>query len=119
VHDYDDDVNAKQNEKETQERSAESPVTEKTDESAVKSKRERNTNNLRKSEESDSAVLMKYILENKAEHPQETDAIDSFLSEIAVTPKSLSSYYQNIAKQNVFSTFWFRNAANRECWFNK
>jgi hypothetical protein len=50
VHDYDDDVNAKESEKETQEQSAESPVTETTDESIVRSKRERNTKNLRKSE---------------------------------------------------------------------
>jgi hypothetical protein len=70
VRDYDDDENAKQSEKEIKEQSAESPGTETTDESVVKSKRESNTKNLRKSKKTASAVLMKYILERKQSSPR-------------------------------------------------
>jgi hypothetical protein len=68
----------------------------------LKCKRERNAKKLRKSEESASAVLMKYILEKTEEKPHEAN-VDAFLSGIAVTMKSFSPYYLNIAKQKTFS----------------
>jgi hypothetical protein len=46
---------------------------------------------------------MKYVLEMKAEERQKADAVDFFLAGIAVTLKSFSTYYQNTAKQKIFS----------------
>lgn len=54
-------------------------------------------------EESASAVLMKYILANKIKQPAETHPVDAFLSGISATMKSFTPYYQNIAKQKIFS----------------
>jgi hypothetical protein len=45
-----------------------------------------------KSEESASAGLIKYILQNKEEQPQETNTVDAFLLGIAVIIKSFSPY---------------------------
>ena len=88
VDDYDQD-STHEDEKERAEKTTERSFAATTGESVIKCKRERNAKKLRKSEESASAVLMKYILEKKEEKPNEAN-VDAFLSGIAVTMKSFS-----------------------------
>jgi hypothetical protein len=62
---------------------------------------------------------MKYILEKKEEQPQETDAIGSFLSEIAVNAKVIFTLLPKYCEtKTLFNSFWIKNAANRDHWCN-
>lgn len=53
--------------------------------------------------ETPSSILMQYILDQKKDSSRETNHIDTFLSGIAETMKSLPPLYQHMAKSRIFN----------------
>jgi len=64
-----------------------------------------NKKNKKKTAESASSTVMKYLLESKNNNPEKnkTDPVDAFLLGIGSTMKTFDPYFLNLAKSKIFN----------------